>query len=159
MVRALGIAAAFVMLGTSFSTPAFALSLDAAVEQCALVANEEEQIDREEEHRYRGFCISATAEYLTTLAGSGLAPDLIGAELANYVVRLTDLLNDRNCRPESEIPQAIAMTSDASRDPDQREQIRLIALTVFDCDFATTASIGDAVLTWNAGSGTPASAN
>jgi len=142
MVKALGIAAAFVMLGTSYSTPAFALGFDAAIEQCALVAAEEQNAVGQEDNPYRGFCISATSEYLTTLAGSGLAPDVLGTELATYVVRLTELLNDRICRPDSEIPQAIAVTSDASRDPEQAEQIRLIALTLFDCDFITTASIG-----------------
>lgn len=158
MVKALGVAAAFLMLGTSYITPAYALSLDAAIEQCRIVAAEEGRVDREEDNQYRGYCINATEEYLKTLSDSGLAPDALGAELATYVILLTELLNDRFCRSDSEIPQAIAMTGDASRDPEQEEQIRLIATTVISCTFATTASIGSIVPNLG-GSGSPASAN
>lgn len=141
MVKALGLSAAIVMLGASCLTPAYAITLDAAVEQCAVVAAEEQSAGDNEDYQFRGLCLSATAEYLSTLNGAGLAPDAMGVELATYVFELAQLLNQRLCRPDSEIPQAIAMTGNASRDPEQAEQIRLISLTVFGCTFTTTAAI------------------
>lgn len=141
MVKIHGFAAAIVMAGASFATPAFAITLDAAVEQCALVAAEEQRSDSEDDYQYRGYCIAATGDYLTTLSRSGLSLDEMGVELATYVIRLTELLNERFCRPDSEIPQAIAMTGNASRDPEQAEQIRLISLATYDCAFAVTAAV------------------
>jgi hypothetical protein len=141
MVKIHGFAAAIVMAGASFVTPAFAITLDAAVEQCALVAGEEQRADSLEDHQYRGYCITATADYLTTLTKSGLSQDELGVELATYVVRLTELLKERFCKPDSEIPQAIAMTGDASLDPEQAEQIRLISLATYECAFSVTAAV------------------
>ena len=141
MVKALGAAAALAMLGTAFVTPGYALDMDTAVEQCALVAAEEQNDDRLEDNRYRGMCIKATSDYLGTLSSSGIAPDVMGAELADYVVQLAQLLDQQLCRPDSEIPQAIAMTGQVAKDPEQAEQIRLISLTVFNCDITTTAAI------------------
>lgn len=141
MVKALGLSAAIVMLGASCLTPAYALTLDAAVDQCAIVAAEEQTIGDDEDNQFRGLCIGATAEYISTLSRSGLDAEAMGNELANYVFELAQLLNQRVCRPESEIPQAIAMTSEASRDPEQAAQIRLISQTIFGCVFTTTAAI------------------
>lgn len=141
MVKALGLSAAIVMLGASCLTPAYAITFDAAIDQCAIVAAEEQNASEREDFQFRGLCLNATAEYITTLNRSGLAPDDMGVHLANYVFELAQLLNQRVCRPESEIPQAIAMTGEASRDPEQAAQIRLISQTVFGCTFTTTAAI------------------
>jgi hypothetical protein len=141
MYRTLSFVTALALLGSIATTPAQAATQDAAIEQCRRVALEEATVNGSEDHRYRGYCISATAEYLATLSGSGQPIDAFGAELATYVVLLTDLLSDRVCRPESEIPRAINMTADASSDAEQAEQIRLIASTVFACDVTATAAI------------------
>ncbi len=141
MVKILGVASALVILGTSCVAPALALGIDAAIEQCAIVAAEEQSTERTEDRQFRGFCLRATADYISTLNNSGLPGDAVGVELATYVVQLAQLLELRFCRPDSEIPQAIAMTGDASRDPEQAEQIRQISLTVFGCNVVSTAAI------------------
>jgi hypothetical protein len=150
MYKVLGVTTAFAMIATLSIVPAQASSYDAAIEQCRLVASEEAAIERTSDHRYRGYCIGATATYLAGLSGSGLPQIELGSELATYVVLLTELLNERICGPESEIPQAIAMTADASTDAEQAEQMRLLATTLFECDVAATATIVRPVLTFNA---------
>lgn len=147
MRKVLGIATAFALLGSLPMVPVHAATYDSAIEQCRLVALEEATVVGVD-HRYRGYCIGATANYLATLSGSGLPQSAFGAELATYVVLLTELLRERVCGPESEIPRAIAMTADASVDIEQADQMRLIAKTLFDCDITATAAIGRPVLTF-----------
>jgi hypothetical protein len=141
MYKVLNVTTAFAMIATLSTVPAQAASYDAAIKQCRLVASEEATVQNSSDHRYRGYCVAATATYLTDLSGSGLPQVEFGTELATYVVLLTELLNERVCGPESEIPRAIAMAADASIDVEQAEQMRLIATTLFGCDVTATAAV------------------
>jgi hypothetical protein len=150
-VLALSLAA----LTSVFVLPAQAQSFntrDAVVRQCAAVVLSEAAAPNVQDHPLRGFCIKATGEFLSALVVSAPSVEDFGNELAQLVVDLTNLLIDHECRFESEVVQAIEMTSSASEDEEQAIQIRRIAATITDCDFAGTAAIP-------ATSGDPASAN
>ncbi|WP_193335476.1 hypothetical protein [Devosia beringensis] len=141
MVKAFRLVAATLLISAGVSAPAFALTLTAAVDQCAAVAVEEQRSDEQDGNPLRGYCLNATAEFLSTVNSNGLSRDEIGTELATYVVALAGLVNQSICRTDSEIPQAISMAGAASEDPDQAEQIRLISQAVIECVFSTTAAL------------------
>ncbi|MBE7731959.1 hypothetical protein [Devosia faecipullorum] len=159
MYKALHLATAFAVLGTLQMVPAHAATYDSAIKQCRLVAQEEASLENLEDNRYRGYCIAATADYLASLPSFRLPQIVVGEELATYVVLLTQLLNERVCGPESEIPRAIAMAANASKDKEQAEQMRLIARALSSCDITATAAIRRPVLTFDESNSLPASPN
>lgn len=149
MFKSLGVLCGIAACAAGFAAPTLAQDFGAhqsVIEQCALVAAEEQRSYTTLDHALRGLCIRATADYLTTLAGAGLSPEEFGTELAALVVDLTNLLHERTCLPESEIAQAIRLASAASEDPEQEAQILLISQTVSTCDFGATAALpGDPI--------------
>lgn len=89
----------------------------------------------------RGLCINATLNYISVLQASGLTVPQFDQSVGDLVADLANLLFTPDCRLESEIAEAIYLSSSASRDAAQQKQITLIYQTVRACDFVVTAAI------------------
>jgi hypothetical protein len=113
---------------------------DAVIEQCAAVAAAEGNSD---DNPLSGYCLNATGTYLSVLLSQNLTIDEFGSELSLLVVDLAKLVVKRECKPESEIAQAIKLVANASPDSDQVLQIKQIYGTIGSCSFGVTAAIYD----------------
>jgi len=115
------------------STPA---DIPGVISICAPVIGEEYNGDKD---RW-GECIAAVDGFLINVGAPSEASDSLVADL---VVALTELYeDDEHCRLEhTELPQAIELAAQRTKDLTQQAQIIEISATIQDCAMFTTAAI------------------
>ena len=101
---------------------------------CTPVINEEYDRDLD---RW-GECIAAVGAFLDHI---GAPSDDANPIIADLVVALTELYEQRRCPVETELPQAIELAAQKSSDDQQQIQILEISATIADCAVFATAAI------------------